>query len=389
MQRTFPQPPVPPRLPPRAIAARKRRAVTPWFIAGGVAIIGAAVIMAGVVLVLLLALSPVRVAQGVSIASLSVSGADESGVRAAVAELAARPVTLVDQDRQWFMTLDELGVRVDVERAVSEALNAERNASIMPYYTIDLTQTQTALLNLSAIANIPAVAPHNGRVMEIPVTLDRLRLDPTRELVDGVLELDMMIVEPPAPEPTIDYNGELSTHLVQPGEELGLIARQYNVALNDIVQLNALANPDLLFVGQELRIPAPGVYQPTAADAPAAPSGERRAIVVSTSDQRIYAYENGQFVRSHLVSTGRPKTPTVIGDYRIYIKLQADDMSGPDYFLPQVPYTMYFYQGYAIHGTYWHNSFGRPMSHGCVNLPVDEAAWWFDFASVGTLVRVI
>ncbi|MDX2138063.1 MAG: L,D-transpeptidase family protein [Chloroflexota bacterium] len=389
MQRTLPQPPIPPRLPRRAIAARKRRTVMPWLIAGGAAIIGASIIMAGIVLLSLLALSPVRVAQGVSIASMSVSGADEADVRAAVAELAARPVTVVDQDRQWFMTLDELGVRVDVERAVSEALRAERNATITPYYTIDLTQTQTSLLNLSTLANIPAIAPHNGRAMEIPVTLDRLRIDPTSELVDGVLELDMMVVEPPAPEATIDYNGELSTHLVQPGEELGLIARQYNVAMTDIVQINALSNPDLLFVGQELRIPAPGIYQPNAADAPATPLGEGRAIVVSTGDQRIYAYENGQFVRSHLVSTGRPETPTVLGDYRIYIKLEADDMSGPDYFLPQVPYTMYFYQGYAIHGTYWHNSFGRPMSHGCVNLPVDEAAWWFDFASVGTLVRVI
>lgn len=389
MQRTIPQPPAPPRLPRRPLAPRRQHSATPWLIAGAAAIIGAAIIIASVVLLSLLALSPVRVAQGVSIAGLGVSGADEDEVRAALAEVAARPIVLIDQDRQWFVSLDELGVRVDAERAVSEALRAERNVSITPYYTIDLTQTQNALLNLSAIANIPAVAPQNGRVMEIPVTLDRLRIDPTAELVDGVLELDMMIVEPPAPEPTIDYTGEISTHWVQPGEELGLIARQYNVAMNDIVQLNALSNPDLLFIGQELRIPAPGVYQPTAADAPAAPTGEGRAIVVSTGNQRIYAYENGQFVRSHLVSTGRAETPTVLGDYRIYIKLQADDMSGPDYFLPQVPYTMYFYQGYAIHGTYWHNSFGRPMSHGCVNLPVDEARWWFDFASVGTMVRVI
>ena len=79
----------------------------------------------------------------------------------------------------------------------------------------------------------------------------------------------------------------------------------------------------------------------------------------------------------------------VLGDYNIYVKYEADDMRGPDYFLPQVPYTMYFYQGYGIHGTYWHNSFGRPMSHGCVNLPTPEAQWFFDFASVGTPVRVV
>ena len=79
----------------------------------------------------------------------------------------------------------------------------------------------------------------------------------------------------------------------------------------------------------------------------------------------------------------------MLGDYSVYVKYLADDMSGPDYFLPQVPYTMYFYSGYAIHGTYWHNAFGRVMSHGCVNLPVEEAEWFYNFASVGTPVRVV
>lgn len=63
-------------------------------------------------------------------------------------------------------------------------------------------------------------------------------------------------------------------------------------------------------------------------------------------------------------------------------------MTGPDYYLPDVPYTMYFYKGYGIHGTYWHDNFGTPMSHGCVNMRTSEAAWLFDFASVGTLVNV-
>jgi lipoprotein-anchoring transpeptidase ErfK/SrfK len=176
---------------------------------------------------------------------------------------------------------------------------------------------------------------------------------------------------------------------VEPLQELGLIARMYGVTMDDIVALNNIADPDLIYPGQELIIPAAGEYTPTQAEAPAAPRSSGKSIVVDTSTQRIYAYENGVLVRSHLVSTGRSATPTVLGDYEIYVKLRADDMSGPDYFLPDVPYTMYFYQGYAIHGTYWHNSFGRPMSHGCVNLPTAEAEWFFNFASVGTLVRVI
>jgi lipoprotein-anchoring transpeptidase ErfK/SrfK len=55
-------------------------------------------------------------------------------------------------------------------------------------------------------------------------------------------------------------------------------------------------------------------------------------------------------------------------------------MVGPNYYLPDVPYTMYFHGSYALHGTYWHNSFGQPMSHGCVNLPTDDAEKLFQWA---------
>ncbi|MGE5251028.1 MAG: L,D-transpeptidase, partial [Bacteroidota bacterium] len=57
-------------------------------------------------------------------------------------------------------------------------------------------------------------------------------------------------------------------------------------------------------------------------------------------------------------------------------------------YLPNVPYTMYFYKGYGLHGTYWHNNFGTPMSHGCVNLRIEDSKWLYNFASVGTTVNV-
>ena len=55
-------------------------------------------------------------------------------------------------------------------------------------------------------------------------------------------------------------------------------------------------------------------------------------------------------------------------------------MTGPNYYLPDVPYTMYFYGGYGLHGTYWHNNFGQPMSHGCVNLETGNAQKLFEWA---------
>ena len=102
----------------------------------------------------------------------------------------------------------------------------------------------------------------------------------------------------------------------------------------------------------------------------------------------LYAYKGNELIASFVVSTGTSEHPTVTGEYRIYVKYRYTDMRGADYFLPDVPYTMYFYRGYGIHGTYWHNNFGTPMSHGCVNMQTSDAAWIYDFARIGTLVNV-
>jgi len=111
-------------------------------------------------------------------------------------------------------------------------------------------------------------------------------------------------------------------------------------------------------------------------------------IDVDLSQQRVYAYSGDTAVNSFVVSTGTWQTPTVTGKYRVWIKLRFSDMSGPGYYLPDVPYVMYFYKGYGLHGTYWHNNFGTPMSHGCVNLSIPDAEWLYNFSSEGTVVNV-
>jgi lipoprotein-anchoring transpeptidase ErfK/SrfK len=113
-----------------------------------------------------------------------------------------------------------------------------------------------------------------------------------------------------------------------------------------------------------------------------------RWIDVSLSKQTLYAYEGNTIVRSFLVSTGVSQFPTVTGKYHIYVKYLYANMHGVGYYLPNVPYTMYFYKGYGIHGTYWHHNFGHPMSHGCVNMYTPDAEWMYYWASVGTLVNV-
>lgn len=113
-----------------------------------------------------------------------------------------------------------------------------------------------------------------------------------------------------------------------------------------------------------------------------------RWIDVDLTNQVLYAYEGDQMVNTFIVSTGTWEHPTVTGQYSIYVKYRYDTMVGPGYYLPNVPYVMYFYKGYGLHGTYWHSNFGTPMSHGCINLSTGDAAWLYNWASVGTLVNV-
>lgn len=125
---------------------------------------------------------------------------------------------------------------------------------------------------------------------------------------------------------------------------------------------------------------------PTATALPAVPA--ERWIEVDLSDQLVLAREGEVAVSTFLASTGTWQYPTVQGEFQVYVKYPAADMAGPGYYLPAVPYVMYFYEGYGLHGTYWHSNFGTPMSHGCVNLRTEDAGWLFEWASVGTRVVV-
>ncbi len=138
--------------------------------------------------------------------------------------------------------------------------------------------------------------------------------------------------------------------------------------------------------------PTPEYVEPTAvANVPAPVSSPGNGVHwfdVDLSDQRMYAYEGDTLVNSFVVSTGTWQTPTLVGRFKVWIKLKSAPMSGPGYYLPNVPHIMYYDGDYGIHGAYWHNNFGVPMSHGCINLSLPDAEWAYNFASVGTVVNV-
>jgi lipoprotein-anchoring transpeptidase ErfK/SrfK len=140
---------------------------------------------------------------------------------------------------------------------------------------------------------------------------------------------------------------------------------------------------------------APAVAASTSARPAGAPSSNK-LIAVNLSRQYLTAFEGNTVVYAGYISSGRGENVTPTGTYSIFAKLASDDMRGPDpnlpggrYFQPDVPWVMYFAAGgYAIHGVYWHNNFGTPMSHGCVGTPVGAANFLYNWAPIGTLIYI-
>lgn len=114
-------------------------------------------------------------------------------------------------------------------------------------------------------------------------------------------------------------------------------------------------------------------------------AGEEKWIEISLDEQKARAWEGNTVIMEFPISSGL-WAPTPKGDFRIWYKTRYQSMVGGSqslgtyYNLPNVPNNMFFHQGYALHGAYWHNNFGHPMSHGCVNEPLANAAQIFDWA---------
>lgn len=121
-----------------------------------------------------------------------------------------------------------------------------------------------------------------------------------------------------------------------------------------------------------------------------------KRIVVSRSKEMLYAYDGDTLFMETPISTGLELTPTPRGTYHVYRMTPSRYMQGPipglsdqPYDLPGVPWNLYFtVDGAVIHGAYWHDHFGQPWSHGCVNLPLQQAKELYNWADIGTSVIV-
>ena len=139
-------------------------------------------------------------------------------------------------------------------------------------------------------------------------------------------------------------------------------------------------------------VAAPVLRQiPRRSSFPSFATGDRKWVDVSIKEQSLVAYVGRRPVYATLVSTGRSgmadpeKTDaTVRGSFMIYQKEVSATMDGDEdradsFNLHDVPFVQYFHKGYALHGTYWHDDFGKARSHGCVNLAPADAAWLFEW----------
>ena len=163
--------------------------------------------------------------------------------------------------------------------------------------------------------------------------------------------------------------------------DVGLIER--HTALPITAELTR--NGQRYFVGHDETIVRQGAVRTLRAIArPGRVGPTDRWIHVNLTEQSLVAFEGDTPVFATLVSTGREGFETPTGLFRIeskHISITMDDDTNPDeaYSIEEVPWTLYFNGNFALHGAFWHYTFGRTRSHGCVNLAPADARWLFQW----------
>jgi L,D-transpeptidase catalytic domain len=114
-----------------------------------------------------------------------------------------------------------------------------------------------------------------------------------------------------------------------------------------------------------------------------------KLIKIDLAKQRLYAFENGLLVATYLVSTGTTKMPTRPGNYSVLRKEAIKEYKGANYDYKNTHWNTEFSAvGEYMHEAYWHNKFGQPMSHGCVNMRLSDAKFIYDWSAIGTPVII-
>jgi len=262
----------------------------------------------------------------------------------------------------------------------------EPNTNALPTPTV---APATPDANASASLT-PTPAPATPDATSAPIT-PTLTMSPT---VAATLVPSQTVTPAPVMTPVVPHAAR--THIVAAGENLFRIALRYGLTTGELAAANGISNFNSVYVGQVLRIPAPGQSaSPVRAPDQAAGAGKR--IVVSISRQHLWAYDGDREVYSFIASTGLATSPTKTGTFRVLDRIPNAYASQWNL---QMPYWMgIYYVGRIENGIHalpilasgqrlWSGYLGRPVSFGCIVLDTQAAAKLYGWADVGTTVVI-
>jgi len=121
------------------------------------------------------------------------------------------------------------------------------------------------------------------------------------------------------------------------------------------------------------------------------PVQKEKLITVDLEEQRLAYFFDGIELDSFLISSGKAYSPTPVGEFDVQRKVPLKDYVGAGYRYEDTKWNLHFTTirlGYYIHGAFWHNNFGEPMSAGCVNVSYDNMEHLYWFAQLGTKIEI-
>jgi LysM repeat protein len=182
------------------------------------------------------------------------------------------------------------------------------------------------------------------------------------------------------------------TYTVEPGDTLIRIGWKVGLPYWKIVEANPGLDPEALYTGQQLRVPPKDAMLPL-------PVIPEKRIVISIREQRLWAYQEGELLSEHVISTGIDRSPTQPGIFQVRTHELNAYASLWDLYMPHFIGIYEAWPGFfnGIHGLptlssgqrLWADVLGRPASYGCIILDLPAAEWLYNWAEPGVVVEIV
>lgn len=234
---------------------------------------------------------------------------------------------------------------------------------------------------LLAIVFVPLLLACNIPVR--PVTIPTPTLAPlnTATLMPVPTETETPLPTPTMIPPTFTPSPTaVATYTVQSGDTLSGIAKKFNVTVQYLTDINNICNPDMISVGQMLKLQ--GVVSKSMVPAPL--SDDPHVIVVF-SQQKMYVYDGGMLLSTFCVSTGVEGSPARTGTFKVITKNKFANMEDHK----EVAWIVYFYRKYAFREEDWNSPLGFPSTDGSIDMRPQDARWFYHFAFEGMRVYIV